>query len=52
MCKISEALFIWRKVVPGKRVTLPAELTLSSVYMRNKLISLTEPTVLLNALIV
>ena len=28
--------FIWRKVFPGKRVTLPAESTLSSVYMRKK----------------
>ena len=33
----------------GKRVTLPAESTSASVYMRKKL---TEPTVLAHALIV
>ena len=38
-----KALFIWRKVVPGKRVTLPAESTLASVYMRKKLTLLPEP---------
>ena len=38
-----KAPFIWRKVVPGKRVTLPAESTLASVYMRKKLTSLPEP---------
>ena len=30
----TKALFIWRKVFPGKRVTLPAEWTLASVYMK------------------
>ena len=39
----SKAPFIWRKVVPGKRVTLPAESTLASVYMRKKLTLLPEP---------
>ena len=39
----SKAPFIWRKVVPGKRVTLPAESTLPSVYMRKKLTPLPEP---------
>ena len=41
--KYSKAPFIWRKVVPGKRVTLPAESTLASVYMRKKLTLLPEP---------
>ena len=36
------ASFLWRKVVPGKRVTLPAESTLASVDMRKKV----EPFVL------
>ena len=40
---VTEAPFIWRKVVPGKRVTLPAESTLASVYMRKKLTLLPEP---------
>ena len=39
----SEAPFTWRKVVPGKRVTLLAESTLPSVYMRKKLTPLPEP---------
>ena len=39
----TKALFIWRKVVPGKRVTLLAESTLPSVYMRKKLTPLPEP---------
>ena len=39
----SKAPFIWRKVVPGKRVTLLAESTLPSVYMRKKLTPLPEP---------
>ena len=34
--------FIWRKVVPGKRVTLPAESTSASVYMRTKMTPLPE----------
>ena len=34
--------FIWRKVFPGKRVTLPAESTLGSVYSRKKLTFLPE----------
>ena len=34
--------FIWRKVVPGKRVTLLAESTLPSIYMRKKLTPLPE----------
>ena len=38
------APFMWRKVVPGKRVTLLAESTLPSVYMRKKLTPLPEPT--------
>ena len=38
-----KAPFIWRKVVPGKRVTLLAESTLPSVYMRKKLTPLPEP---------
>ena len=38
----SEALFVWRKVVLGKRVTLPAESTLASVYMGKKLTPLPE----------
>ena len=37
-----KAPFIWRKVVPGKRVTLPKS-TLASVYMRKKLTPLPEP---------
>ena len=41
--KISKAPFIWRKVVPGKKVTLLAESTLPSVYMRKKLTPLPEP---------
>ena len=32
----SKAPFIWIKVVPGKRVTLPAESTSASVYKRKK----------------
>ena len=35
--KFTKAPFIWRKVVPSKRVTLLAESTLPSVYMRKKL---------------
>ena len=35
--KITKAPFIWGKVVPGKRVTLLAETTLLSVYMRKKI---------------
>ena len=41
-CK-SKAPFIRRKVFPGKRVTLLAESTLPSVYMRKKLTPLPEP---------
>ena len=33
---------IWRKVVPGKRVTLPAASTLASVYMRKTFTPLPE----------
>ena len=40
-----KAPFIWRKVVPGKRVSLLAESTLASVYMTKKLIPLPEPRV-------
>ena len=40
---VAKAPFIWRKVVPGKRVTLLAESTLPSVYMRKKLTPLPEP---------
>ena len=40
---LSKAPFTWRKVVPGKRVTLLAESTLPSVYMRKKLTPLPEP---------
>ena len=40
---MTEAPFIWRKVVPGKRVTLLAESTLPSVYMRKKSTPLPEP---------
>ena len=50
---------MWRKVVPGKRVTLPAESTLLSVFMREKLTPLPESragfamtTMLAHALIV
>lgn len=50
--------FIWRKVVTGKRVTIPAKSTLASVNIRKKLTALIEsragfpmPTVLANALI-
>ena len=39
----TKAPFIWRKVVPGKRVTLLAESPLPSVYMRKKLTLLPEP---------
>ena len=53
-----KAPFIWRKLVPGKRVTLIAESTLPSVYMRKKLTLLHKPradfpiiTVLARALI-
>ena len=42
-CGVSKAPFTWRKVVPGKRVTLLAESTLPSVYMRKKLTPLPEP---------
>ena len=38
-----KAPFIWRKVVPGKRITLLAESTLPRVYMRKKLTTLPEP---------
>ena len=55
----SEAPFLWRKVVPGKRVNLVAESTLPSVYMRKKLTPFAEPraglamtTALAHALIV
>ena len=37
-----KASFIWSKVVPGKRVTLVAEATLPSDYMRKKLTALPE----------
>ena len=50
---------MWKKVVPGKRVTLLAVSTLPSVYMREKLTPLPEAragfamtTVLEHALIV
>ena len=49
---LTKAPFIWRKVLPGKRVTLLAESTSASVYMRKKLTPLPEPTVLAHALIV
>ena len=39
-----KAPFIWRKVVPGKRVTLLAESTSASVHMRKKLTPFPEPT--------
>jgi len=39
----TKAPFIWRKVVPGKGVTLLAESCLLSVYMRKKLTPLPEP---------
>ena len=45
-------IYIWRKVVPGKRVTLPAESASASVYMRKKLTPFPEPTALAHALIV
>ena len=35
-------VFIQKNVFPGKRVTLPAESTLVSVYMRKKLTRLPE----------
>ena len=41
-----------KKVVAGKRVTLLAESTSASVYMRQKLTPLPEPTALAHALIV
>ena len=47
----TKAPFVWRKVVPGKSVTLRAESTLASVYMRKKLTPLPESTVLAHALI-
>ena len=34
----TKAPFIWRKAVPGKRATIPAESTPASVYLRKKLI--------------
>ena len=40
---LTKAPFIWRKVVPGKRVTLLAKSTLPSVYMRKKWTPLPEP---------
>ena len=40
---LTKALFIWRKIVPGKRVTLLAESTLPRVYMRKMLTPLPEP---------
>ena len=48
----TKAPFIWREVVPGKRVTLPAESTSASVYVRKKLTPLPKPTALTHALIV
>ena len=39
---LSHAPFILRKVVSGKKVTLPAESTLASVYMRKRLTPLPE----------
>ena len=47
-----KASFIWRKVVSGKRVTLSAESTSASVYIRKKLTPLPEPAALAHALIV
>ena len=44
--------FFRRIIVPGKRFSLPSELTLASVYMRIRLTpALQVPTVLVNALI-
>ena len=44
--------FLRRIIVPGKRITLPSELTLASVYRRIRLTpALQVPTVLVNALI-
>ena len=40
------------KVIPGKRVTLPAESTSASVYMRKKLTPFPEPTAVAHVLIV
>ena len=58
-CWTTKAPFIWRKVVPGKRLTLLAESTLPSVYMSKKLTPLPDSragfamtTVLAHALIV
>ena len=44
--------FIWRRIALGQEVTLPAELTLASVYMRQKLTPLPESTLLVYVLIV
>ena len=48
----TEAPFVWRKLFPGRRVTLPAESTLESGYMRKKVDPFAESTALTNALIV
>ena len=36
-CTVCSEALIWRKPVPGKRVTIPAESTLARVYIRKTL---------------
>ena len=45
-----KVMFILRKPVPGRRVTLPAESILANYYMRKKLTHLPERTALADAL--
>ena len=49
---ITQAKFIWRKVVPGKKITLTANSSLARVFLRRKLTPLSEPRALAHALIV
>ena len=42
----SNAPFIWRTPTPSRKVSIPTESTLASVYMRHKLTPLPEPTLL------
>lgn len=41
-CTVCSEALIWRKPVPGKRVTIPAESTLARVYIRKTLTPLTD----------
>ena len=50
-CKVTKASFLWRRVVPEKRVTLRDNF-LKRSYMREKLKPLPRPTALAQSLIV